>query len=1145
MKKLIILALVAAVSASLQAQEFRATIMGRVSDPSGAAIPGAQITAINVETNAATRTASTETGDYTLPFLPPGNYRLVVEHAGFKKLIREGITLRVQDRVSIDIRLELGEVAESINVSAEAPLLEMSTASRGEVIMGRTLVDLPLNGRNAFALAALAPGVNTTVRGQASTFLRTTANSGISGVTLSGGQPRFNEALLDGVPITGSDGLIQFVPSVDATQEFKVQTNSFDAEFGRFTGGVINASIRSGTNELHGALFEFLRNSAWNARDPFDFGSKIPQFGYNLFGGSLGGPVIVPKVYKGKDRTFFFFNYEGSREGVPRAFVSTVPTALQQRGDFTETRVRLSGGQGAPVVIYDPASTRREGNSYVRDPFPGNRIPDGRINQISRNLINLFPAPNAAGDSITSANNYLLSFKDPVLDNGYVAKIDHRFNDRHSIFGRYSWRHFRVVRQGAFKNQVTGDAEDRFAPGFAFDDTYTLNPTTVLNFRYGFTRILIKSAADNLGYNPAQLGFPAALARSLPVQAIPQVSIGGYTTLSGTSKLNRSPEDGHTVRASATKMRGRQTLRWGGEYRVLRSYSGGLGAGAGTYSFDSVFTRGPNPQAATLTGGSSLASFLLGLGSSGSVANNAVTAEQAPYYGLYFQDDIRLTSKLTVNLGLRYEWEGGNTERFNRFNRGFAFSVASPLEAQARMNYAASPIAELPAAQFNVKGGLLFAGVAGQPRAITNIDRNNISPRIGFAYSLTGRTVLRGGYGLFYGPTTLLDETRLGFSVSTPWVATIDGGLTPVNTLSNPFPDGLLEPPGAKDGLLSLVGQGISFVDVGRQQPYTHQYQFSIQRELPWQVLVDAAYVGSSGRDLPVNQQIDGIPEQFRAQARDTFAASGRNILNDSVTNPFFGLISSGALSGRTTSRGQLLRPFPQFTTISELNRSLGSSRYDSFQLKVTRRFAQGFSLIASYAAAKQLERTRFLNDQDKQPVKELSEFDVPQRLSVSTTYELPFGKGRRWLKAAGGFAGKLIEGYQLNLIYQANGGVPLTIGSAESVGRSAKLPAAERSTGRQLDVAAFRQRQTLELVATSRLPDVRSPGRNNFDISLFKTTSLSERLRVQFRAEVFNALNRPEYSSPSTSFGAANFGVITSANTFSRQIQFGLKLLW
>ena len=1133
---------VVGLTAVLTGQEFRASIVGRVSDPSGAVVPNAQVTATNLDTSVAVRTQTTGTGDYVITALQPGNYRLEVELTGFKKYVREGITLNIQERPAIDVTLEAGEVSTSVTVSAEASQLEVSNASRGELISGKVLVDLPLNGRNAFALASLAPGVANTARGQASTFLRPTANNGISSMALSGGLPRQNEVLLDGVPNTGSDGLIQFVPSVDAAQEFKVQTNSFDAEFGRFTGGVINAMIKSGTNDLHGAAFWFIRNSAFNARDPF--AAQIPQFGYNLYGFSAGGPVVLPKLYDGRNKTFWFFNYEGSREGVPRAFVSTVPTALQRQGDFSETRVRLANGQPGPVTIYDPATTAQSGGTWNRQAFPGNRIPSNRWDPVARNLINLYPLPNAPGDPITGANNFMATFKDTTGDDGWVMKIDHRFSDRHAIFGRFSTRSWFVTRAGNFRNEVTGDRETRDAPGFAFDDTYTISPTAILNIRYGFTRFFVNARADNLGTDMVALGFPASYANSVGVAAIPQISVSGFTTMSGANKLNRSAEDTHTLRGGLTKIFGRQTFKFGAEGRLLRSNTGSRGsAAAGSFSFDTVFTRGPNPQVANVQSGFGLASFLLGLGSGGSLADNAATADQMPYYGFYIQDDIRVNRKLTLNLGLRYEWEGGYTERYDRLNRGFDTATELPIAAEARARYAQNPIAQVSPANFQVRGGLLFAGVGGQPGSLANIDRNNWAPRIGAAFQLDPKTVLRAGYGIFYGASTLSGEARNGFSVTTPFVGTIDGSLTPVNRLSNPFPNGFNQPVGAADGLMTLTGQGVGFTDPNRRQPMAQQYQVGIQREFGWNMLGEVAYVGANTRDVAVDWQRNAIPAAVRDEAEQVFRATGRNILNDSVPNPFRGLITGGSLTGANTTRGQLSRPFPQFTGVSSGASPLGRIWYDSMQAKLTKRLSHGITLIGAFTWMKQIDQVRFLNEQDTELVREISEFDYDKRFSMSGTYELPFGRGRAFLTNATGITRVLLDGWQFNAVYTAQGGVPLTVGGAQSVGRSAKID--DSTVGRWFDTSAFRQLQTLEMNGTQRLPDVRSAGKNNWDISLFKTTAITEQVRLQFRVESFNSFNRPEWSSPGTGFGSPNFGVVTSTNTFARQFQFGLKLLW
>jgi hypothetical protein len=478
-------------------------------------------------------------------------------------------------------------------------------------------------------------------------------------------------------------------------------------------------------------------------------------------------------------------------------------------------------------------------------------------------------------------------------------------------------------------------------------------------------------------------------------------------------------------------------------------------------------------------------------------------------------------------------------------NRGFALGVSNPLETQAKANYALSPIPEIPASQFSVKGGLLFAGIDGLPRNIVSVDRNNVSPRLGAAYTLTPSTVVRAGYGLFYGPTTLSSDTSLGFNTSTTWNTSINGGLTVTDPLSNPFPGGILQPPGAQQRLLTLVGQGISFADIARPQLYTTQFQFSVERQLPGQMLIQGAYSGSRGHALPASQQIDPIPDSFRAQARQTFISTQKNTLNDSVTNPFYGLIQSGTLAAQTVTRGQLLRPYPQFTSVSALSRSLGGSQYNSFQGKISKRFSHGFNFLVSYTTSKLLSEDTFLNDTDAQLVRRLATFDVPQVLVVSGVFELPMGKGHLLLGNSRGIWGKLVEGWQANGVYSAQSGIPLDVSSAESLGRSAKIPSGQRTLQRWLDASAFRLRETLELVATNRLPDVRSQGRNNLDFSLLKVTSITELCKLQFRAEAFNIFNRAEFAAPNTTLGNSAFGTTTSQINYARQLQLGLRLIW
>ncbi|MEN6533766.1 MAG: carboxypeptidase-like regulatory domain-containing protein [Bryobacteraceae bacterium] len=1132
------------VSAALIGQEFRATIVGRVTDASGAVITGARVVVTNTETNTKTSTSTTGTGDYVVPALQPGLYRIAVQHPGFKAYVRDGILLQVQDRPTIDVKLNPGDIATSVTVTAEVPLLETTTASRGEVVSQREVADMPLNGRNVFTLATLTAGVTFTERGASNSFIRTTGMDAMSAMSISGGEARNNETVLDGVPIAGGNGTIQYVPSVEATQEFKVQTNSFDAELGRFTGGVINATTKSGTNRVHGVAYEFMRNSVFNARDTF--ATDKPQFGYNLFGGSLGGPVYIPKLYNGKNRTFFFMNYEGSREGVPRSANYSVPTANQRAGDFSDTYTRLSNGQAAPLLIYDPDTLHLEGKVSVRDPFPGNRIPTERLNPVAASTMKFYPLPNTQGDSITAANNWRMAYKDGVRDDGAVVRLDHRLNDRHQIFGRYSYRYSFVGMNNVNPmNFLLGTINERPSHGVSIDDTYMISPTTVLNIRAGFSRLSQFNPSNSFGFDSTTLGFVPEFVNNLDVKAFPVFNISGYQTL-GRVPLNLNAHETYSLRGGVTKITRGHSLRIGAEARVLRSNINSPATDAGgSFTFNNAFTRGPNATKASTTSGSSLASLLLGVAASGSVSKTAGDAGQVPYYGFYVQDDWRLTPSVTLNVGLRYEFEGLNTERHDRYNRGFDFSVDSPIAAAARAAYANSPISDISADQFQVKGGLGFAGINGASRGVTDRDFNNIAPRIGISWKPFSRTVFRGGYGIFYGATSQLSELKQGFTQSTPFVASLNEGLAPQDRLTNPFPNGILSPAGSSLGLMTYVGQSASFVDLNRQNPSAHQFQFGVQHELRGGVLVEATYAGNITHALPVSVALNDYPKKYRDQAYQEYLATGSNPLQTSVANPFYGLVSVGNLTGKTTSRGQLLRPYPQFTGLTNVNRSIGSSRYDSFQLKVTKRMSKGLSFRASYTSSKTLLRNRYLNAQDTDLAKELASYDIPQRLVISGTWALPFGTKGSMSHGAAGFAGQLIKGWQLNVIYMANGGIPLAITGAESVGRSAKLDSSERSIWRWFDTSAFRLRETLEYVRTARLPDVRSHGRNNFNTSLFRTIPVAERVKLQIRAESFNTFNRPEYEVPDMTFGGPAFGTVSTSNIFARQLQLGARLIW
>ncbi len=1126
----------------LAAQEFRGTILGRVSDATSAVVPNATVTVTNTATNTAVTVQTGADGSYLAPFLIPGPYRITAEAAGFKKAVRDGIEVRVQDRLSVDITLEVGATSEAIEVTASAPLLETNTASMGQVIENRQVVSMPLNGRNSYLLTRLAPGVQpTTTRN----FTRPYDNGAMSDVSLSGNRGRSNEVLLDGITNVGADNVITFVPSIDATQEFKVQTNTYNAEFGRSAGGVVNVTVKSGANDLHGSVFDFLRNDALDANNFFNnrVGAKKAPQRFNQFGLSAGGPVYLPKIYHGRDRTFFFFNYEGIRQLDGRTYVGAVPMVKQRDGDFSETFT----ASRQMIQVYDPFSTRSDParpGQYLRDLFPNNRVPSARWDPVAKAAMQYFPVPNAPGNPLTGADNLFYSSATPDNYDSVITRIDHQINSAQKIFGRLSWSQRPRGDDNYFGNVADSNwtSANRSSRGAALDYINTLGVQWLLNLRYGFTRYADPSRNPSAGFDMATLGFPASFRDQTIFRAYPRFEISGLTNM-GRSGSSNPTEDTQTFQASMTHLRGAHSLKFGGDYRVIRQSQYSAGYASGRFSFSRAYTQGPDPLRSTTTGGNAIASFWLGTPASGSVEKNVALSFQNLYSAGYLQDDVQVTRKLTLNFGLRWEREGGRTERFNRMTRGFAFDQPSSLQAPG----------------LKLQGGLLFAGVGGQPRGQTRADANNFAPRFGFAFSATPKTVLRGGYGIFWSGTTDIGagtSAALGFGATTTFVSSLDG-ITPLNPLRNPFPDGLINPVGASQGLATLAGQSVSFTNPSRRVPYTQQYSFGIQRQFGTDTLLEASYVGNRGIALA-----NSAPELN--QLPDNLLAMGSALL-DQVANPFYGVISSGGLASRTVARGQLLRPYPQFTGVSLTSPTIGSSTYHSVQAKVEKRFSRGFSLLASYTNAKILDDVgNPQNNNNLRAERSISTLDRSQRLVISTIWDLPFGKGRAVAGAVPAVLDAIIGGWQLNCMAAFQSGQALGISSAtnttnssggrqrpNSTGRSARLPheSTDSMLSRYFDTSAFTQPPPFAFGSLGRtLPDVRGPGINNFDMSLFKTFTIHERLKAQFRGEFFNVFNRTEFGLPGGSQGTAQFGVISGVSyeaNPARQVQIALKLLF
>jgi carboxypeptidase family protein/TonB-dependent receptor-like protein len=1115
----------------IQAQSFSATIVGTVRNPDAAVVPGAEITIINEQTNRTVKLIANDEGYYISPPLPVGTYRIEVKMAGYRQAARSGVVLQIQQTAVFDFTLELGQLSERVEVKAETPALESNTTTLGKVVDNRRIAELPLNTRNVYSLIFLTPGVTGNIGN----------NYNSLSYSVNGARATMMDTVIDGVTasfptVNGFTGISVF-PSVDAIQEFKVMGATYPAEFGRSLGSVLNVVYKSGTNQFHGSAYEFLRNSVFDANNFFDNrrGQDLGSFKRSQFGGHATGPIV-------RDKTFFLGSFEGLRA---RSFATssfTVPTLEQRQGDFSHTFNQA----GQLIRIYNPF-TSSQGS---RTQFPDNKIPDSMIDPVARNVLNYFPVPNQAGDPVTQANNYSASGSAQLNLDNYDFRIDHRISDRQSFFARYSHRYTEDVPLKAFPEEIT-IAEGRVIQenrvrNLVAEYNHTFSPTTVLTGRIGFARTLFVFSNQGLGFKPSSLGLPAGIDDVADRQMFPRFGASGYVNLGGNDHRYSSFMS-YPLVVSLNKIYNRHNLKYGFEGRLIR-VNVWEARSAGTFNFSAGMTQGPDPLRASSSAGNSFASFLLGTGAQ-STDNVLIqgwknVASQSFYYAGYAQDDWNVSQKLTLNLGLRYDLDTPRTERYDRMNY-FDPEAPSPL---------ASEVSQFP----DLRGGVVFVGVNGESRHQYYSDKNNIAPRVGLAYQLNQKTVIRAGYAHIYGPSNQAAQGTVGpfgFRIEYPWVTSLDG-ITPFNLLRNPYPQGFRQPPGSSEGLLTQVGANLQAVLQDTVTPWSQQWNLNIQRELPFQMSVEIAYVGSRGLQLSRNGE-DGLSLN---QLDPKYLALG-SALNQLVANPFYGVINNGTqLSNEKISRAQLLRPYPQFTDIIPLYSSGASSNYHALQVSFSKRLSRGLLIDGNYTWAKNIDEG--MSHQDSYNIgadRSLASIDVAHRLVFSYLYELPFGKGRKIGAKVPRFINALIGGWQFNGITTFMSGTPLSISANNSAGlfnpltrptnngKSAKLsgPVDER-LNRYFDTSVFSQPAPFAFGNVSAtLSDIRNDGVRNFDLSLFKVFAPTERMSVQFRVEALNAFNTPRFGSPNTTLNSTAFGVISSQANSPRQLQFGLKLLW
>jgi outer membrane receptor protein involved in Fe transport len=1051
-----------------------------------------------------------------------------------------------------------------VNVAAgSVAALETETSSLGKVVDQQRIQNLPLLGRNPYSLVALVPGA----RPSAGLNDLPVDQISQSFVSINGARANQNEYLLDGAPNTAA---AQNQPVVfanpDAVQEFKVETNNYSAQYGRAGGGIFNIVTRSGTNDFHGTAYDYLRNDALNANSFFGnrAGQKKPPFHFNQFGATIGGPIDFPEKvfgpmnYDGKNRSFFFGSYEGVRFSQGGTYVGSVPTLLQRNGDFSQTR----NAAGAVIPIYDPATTRpNPANTaqFLRDQFPGNVVPRNRWNPAFVKMLDFIPLPNAAGNANTAAGNFVTTAANRISKDTFSIRLDHQLTEKHRLSGRYNFDNTPINRPNYYGNiaSPTFGSQVFKRRNLGLDYTATFSPTTVGNFLFSFTRLENNRRPFSNGFDITQLALPAALKTQLIPESFPTITVAGMggsfsITNSGTANLmggNDLIQFGDNTASwvgSLTKTLSRHTLKFGGETRLLRPNYWQFADTAINFSFAQNFTQGPNPTAAAAAGtGVGFASFMLGIGA-GTYTRAASLAMQVKYYGGYIQDDWKLTDKLTLNLGLRYEYESPRTERYNQLT-----------------NFDPNAKPPLTAAGLNLTGALSFVGVDGNPRGQWNPDRNNFAPRFGFAWNLTPKTVVRGGGGIFYAALTGVGGASgafgvSGFEASTTMVTSLNG-VTPLNFLDNPYPTGISQPTGSKLGAATLLGQNIRFTDRNIRQSYSAQWNLSVQRELPWQLLVEAGYAGNRGLKLQQDLELNQLP--------DSALALGDG-LRTQVTNPFVGQINSGALATATVARAQLLRPFPHFLSVVSANAAFASSNYHAAIASVQRRFSNGLTVNGSYTFSKLIDlalgqfagetvsNAGFQNFNNLRADRSLSALDAPHRLVINGLYALPFGAGRKFNPK--GAAGAILNGWELSAIYTYQSGGPLAFSSATNTNFSQGggqrpnlvgdpvLPEGQPSLTSWFNTAAFAAPVAYAFGSAPRsLGNVRSDALSSTDFSVVKNTKLYESMALQFRAEFFNLTNTVRFAPPNTSFGSAAFGQVSAQSNQPRVVQFALKLIY
>lgn len=1217
-------ALLAATALLLPGQEYRGSITGQVVDPQGAAIARAEVTVVNVETNTTVHTASNDTGRFAVNLLNPGTYQVTVEMPGFRKSVRSGLTLSVAGRLDLELRLEVGGVTETVEVTAEAPLLDTTTASGGRVIDQQQIMQLPFADNNPFALATLAAGMQWTGQPE---YRLPYAVAGTSSFNTMGAVGS-NEYTMDGAPITGSDRRIGYVPPSDAVGEFKLETTTFDASYGHTSGASMNVMSKAGTNKYHGTLYNQHWQQRWNATPHFTrlawenavrkgtkkaSDPKQPSGRSNNFGATLGGPVRLPKVYNGRDKLFFFFSYNGIYQDKVETTSSvnkTVPKMAWRDGDFSD----LLAVDARRYTIYDPRSARSEGSRVVRTPFPGNKgIPV--LNPMYDFYTKLYPRPNDVPGLVSpeGINNYHaagMPHSGPF--NSYLSRLDYNISDRQRMFGRWNW------------SDREGDADDwtyetmrglhstgltKISKGAGGSYLWTVSNSTVLDVGASWNRYSEGSRNEiPTQFKPTDVGLPAYLdEKSGDYHILPRINFSNIATVAS-SEYPVIGQRGATaeLKVGVVTLSGNHSFKYGWQERRYWYTSLGPGYPSGMYSFNNSFMRSTDADTTASSHGLEWAAFRMAAMTGARVDSNDSGYYSTRFRALYLQDDWRLSKRLRLNLGLRYEREGGITERFNRGIGGeFLYDAPLPFTDLVQAAYARDPLAELPASAFKVLGGAPYLGI--RHKTFTN-GTHHWLPRAGVVVQADSRTVIRGGYGWYYD-TFNANNTRpeqYGYSQPTYASVTTDNGLSfccgvgaaanlsaSRNPVLDPFPvraDGTRfdTPYGNRLGLLSAAGRGRLITPRDYNPAWQQRWRIGFQREIMGGTVLEMSYNGSASR-IPVDQKVNYLPEQYWATGNVRVQATDDD-MNRNVPNPFHYtnlaplqasdpllykyLSSQTFFTSKTIRKHQLLRPFPHITSLTGVRPgvsfadSCGGARYHDLELQLERRLSKGFQTTVIYTRAYSTKQNEYRNEFDPAPAWRSDNAVRPHRFVWSAIWELPFGRRRAWITS--GPVQHLVGGWQLSWIYQYQSGAATSWSNRFFYGDLQKLGdlfAHESTHARDIHMwfnpsiayrgtgaipsgfQGFEGRSAMQpgqyhvRVFPSVVDALRADGIRNWDVKLLRQFRVNEQLRTVLSVDLLNATNHTNFEGPNTDPSSTNFGRVTSQRGLSRIIQFNLRV--